>query len=135
MKHLIHWLLALLAITTVASFSGAWTNIQDPQKKERKLGPPGSQGKKDRGAKHAAILKAMPTFKVTLTEAIQLAEKEAGGKAFSADVLITAGKPSIQVQMFVNEKVTVANIDTETKKVTIPTKKPGEDEEEGEEGG
>jgi len=136
MKHLIHWLLALLAITTVASFSGAWTTIQDPQKKERRVGPGGTQGKKDRGAKQAAILKAMPTFKVTLTEAIQLAEKEAGGKAFSADVLITAGKPSIQVQMFVNDKVTIANIDTETRKVTIPTKKPGEEEEEeGEEGG
>lgn len=135
MKHLIHLLLALVAITTVASFSGAWTTIQDPQKKERKIGPP-SQGKKDRAAKHAAILKAMPTFKVTLTEAIQLAEKEASGKAFSADVLITAGKPSIQVQMFVNDKVTVSSVDPETKKVTINTKKPGEDdEEESEEGG
>ena len=49
MKHLIHWLLALLAITTVASFSGAWTNIQDPQKKERKLGPPGSQPERIQG--------------------------------------------------------------------------------------
>jgi len=134
MKHLIQLLLALLAITTVASFSGAWPTIQDPQKKERKVGPAG-QGKKDRGAKHAAILKAMPTFKVTLTEAIQLAEKEASGKAFSADVLITAGKPSIQVQMFVSDKVSVASVDTETKKVTILTKKPGEEDEEGEEGG
>lgn len=139
MKHLTHWILALVAITTVASFSGAWTTTQEPQKKdaqelqkkERKLGPP-SQGKKDRAAKHAAIMKAMPAFKVTLAEAIQLSEKEAGGKAFSADVMVTAGKASIQVSLFVDDKFTSTTVDPETKKVTILNKKPGETDEEGE---
>jgi len=135
MKHLSHWILALLVITTVASFSGAWTITQEPQKKERKVSTP-SQGKKhgnrDRAARYEAIKKAMPAFKVTLSEAIQLAEKEAGGKAFSADVKVEGAKPTILVSLFVNDKFTMTNVDPVTKKVTVSAQKVDEDEEAGE---
>ena len=144
MKQLTHWILALLAVATVASFSGAWTSVQEPPKqqeppKKEKLGPAG-QGKRpqQRGRaaeKHEALRKVMPTLKTSLSEAIGLAEKETGGKAFSAGVEIMQGKPLIAVNLFVGEKFTVTSVDPETKKVTVAAKKgEGDDEGEGEGG-
>ena len=66
-------------------------------------------------------------MKTKLAEAIQLAEKETGGTAYSAGVEITEGKGSIQVNLFTNEKFTIVNVDPETKKVTVSAKKTEEE--------
>jgi hypothetical protein len=144
MKHLTHWILALVAIAAVASLSGAWSSTQEPKRIDKKAAPPAQGNKKnpvrDRAAKHAAILRVMPTFRVTLSEAIQIAEKETGGKAFSAGIEIIAGKPLIQVNQFVNDKFTATQVDPLTRKFTIITKSAGDEhaaegEGEGDEGG
>jgi len=147
MKHLTQWILALLAVAAFASLSGAWTSVQEPPKqeppkKERKLEkPPAGQGpaatrggQRGRAEKEAAIKKAMPTMKTSLSEAITLAEKETTGKSFSAGIEIIEGKASIQVNLFVNDKRTIANVDPETKKVTVQAKKEGAEEGAGEGG-
>ena len=86
-----------------------------------------------RSLKQAAILRALPSFKVTLIEAIQLAEKEVGGKAISADIELPDGKAEIQVNLFVGDKYTATKIDPMTKKVTLIHKSAGVgDDEEGE---
>jgi hypothetical protein len=81
---------------------------------------------------------------VTLIEAIQLAEKEFGGKAVSADIDLPEGKAEIQVNLFVGDKITATKVDPMTKTVTLIHKgavgNPANDEEdkeeeEGEEGG
>jgi len=131
---LTHWILALLVIATATGFSGAWTSVQEPPKQERKLEKPQAKKlqQKGRAEKHAAIKKVLPTLKTSLAEAIGLAEKESGGKAYSAGLEITEGKAAIQVNLFVNDKFTVATVDPETKKVTIAAqKKEGEGEGEG----
>jgi hypothetical protein len=143
MKHLTHWILAFVALVTVASFSGAWTGPQEPTAKPtRKLDRP--QGKKpgqqNRAEKQNSIKKLLPTLKTSLAEGIALAEKESSGKAFTASVELRDAKPLIQVSLFVGDKLTMANVDPDTKKVTIvgkPAETPGEGEgaTEGEEGG
>ena len=126
MKHFTHWILALLAIAAVASFSGAWTTVQDPVKQEKKLTQ--GQGKKAKGRaeKQAAIKKALPTLKTTLSEAIALAEKESMGKAFAAGLELNEGKASFQVNLIVSDKFTSASVDPETQKVTVMNKKESE---------
>lgn len=150
MKNLSRLLLALLAISVVTSFSGAWTAPQEVGKAE-KLGQGQGQGQgqgagkrqvqqKARGEKQAALKKVVPTLKTPLSEAITLAEKETGGKAFSAGVELKDGKPSLIVNLFTekSDKPVIASIDPDTKKVTLQEpKKPGaEGEGEGDvEGG
>ena len=143
MKHLTQWILALLAVAAFASLSGAWTSVHAPAsqepKKERKIDKPapgqgaGARGGQQRGRaeKQAAIKKVLPTLKTSLSEAIVLAEKETTGKAFTAGIEILDGKASIQVNLFVNDKMVVASVDPETKKVTLPVKKEGPEEGEG----
>jgi hypothetical protein len=154
MKHLTRWILALVAVASVAGFSGAWTRQEKQEGKPpegRKNDPPEIervyQSKRpkrmSRALKHAAILRALPTFKVTLAEAIQLAEKELGGKSVYADFELVEGKPIIRVNMFVGEKYTSTRVDPTTKKVTVFVQQPGskddgaddEGDEEGEDEG
>jgi hypothetical protein len=138
MKHLTQWILALLALAAVANFSGAWTSVQEPPKQEKpakpKMDKPPAKKlqNKNRQARMAALRTVMPTLKTSLAEAIQLAQTETKGQAYSAGVEITEGKTSIQVDLFVNDKFTVANVDPETKKVTVVQKKAEENGEEGE---
>ena len=131
MKRFLTWLLALAALAAVANLSGAWTTVQDPVKAKPEKHPGLTQAKKNRAARHAALKAAIPTMKTKLSEAILLAEKETGGTAYSAGVEITEGKPSIQVNLFTTERFTVVNVDHETKKVTIVTKKTDEENGEG----
>lgn len=151
MKNLTQWILALVALASVASLSGAWTR-QERQKGEKpeveRVYESKRPRKMTRSLKQAAILRALPTFKVTLIEAIQLAEKEVGGKAISADIDLPDGKAEIQVNLFVGDKYTATKVDPTTKKVTVIHKSgvgadegegegqgEGEGEKEGEEGG
>jgi len=144
MKNLSRLLLALVAVTVVTSFSGAWTAPQEVGKAE-KIGQGEGQGgkkrevaNKGRGEKQAALRKVMPTLKTPLSEAITLAEKETGGKAFSAGVEIKEGKPSLIVNLFTekSDKPVIASIDPETKKVTLQEPKKAGGEAEGDvEGG
>ncbi len=146
MKNLSRLVLALLALSVVTSFSGAWTAPQEVGKAE-KLGQGQGQGpgkrqvqQKARGEKQAALKKVVPTLKTPLSEAITLAEKETGGKAFSAGVELKDGKPTLIVNLFTekSDKPVIASVDPDTKKVTLQEpKKPGaEGEGEGDvEGG
>ena len=146
MKNLSRLVLALLALSVVTRFSGAWTAPQEVGKAE-KLGQGQGQGpgkrqvqQKARGEKQAALKKVVPTLKTPLSEAITLAEKETGGKAFSAGVELKDGKPTLIVNLFTekSDKPVIASVDPDTKKVTLQEpKKPGaEGEGEGDvEGG
>src|SRR5688572_2490207 len=140
MKHLTHWILALVVLSAGAGLSGAgaWTGQQkQAEKKERKLGPT-SDGKKPRvrdpAARYDAVKKALPTLQVTLTESIQLAEKESGGKAFSANIEVVANRPSITVKLFVGDRLTTASVDPLSKKVSLPHPKKEEVKEGTKEG-
>lgn len=134
MTRLAPWILALTAMAAVTNFSGAWTPTQEPTKTKPPKSPGLKQAQKNRAARHAALKLVLPTMKTRLAEAIQLAEKETGGMAYTAGVEITEGKGSIQVNLFANERFTVVNVDPETKKVTLVSKKEdGEDEDGGEE--
>lgn len=130
MNRFLSWILALVALAAVTNFSGAWTGVQEPTKPKASKLSGMEQIKKNRAARHAALKAVLPTMKTKLAEAIQLAEKETGGTAYSAGVEILEGKGSIQVNLFTSEKFTVASVDPETKKVTIVTKK-GEEQDEG----
>ena len=139
MKHLIHWILALVVLSSAGfSGAGAWTGLQkQAEKKERKLGP-SSEGKKPRirdpAVRYDAVRKALPTLPITLTESIQLAEKESGGKAFSANIEVVANRPSITVKLFIGDKLTTANVDPLSKKVSLPhPRKEGAQEGAGQE--
>lgn len=134
MKRLLPWILALAALAAVTNLSGAWTSVQEPKPRGGKLGGM-EQIKKNRAARHAALKAVLPTMKTRLAEAITLAEKETGGTAYSAGVEILEGKGSLQVNLFTNEKFTVVNVDPETKKVTVVTKKAEEEEDLGGEAG
>jgi hypothetical protein len=140
MKLLTTWILALLVIATATSYSGAWTSVQEPppkQERERKIEKPQAKKlqQKGRAEKHAAIKKVLPTLKTTLVEAVGLAEKETGGKAYSAGLELMDGKASFQVNLFVGEKFTVASVDPETKKVTVAAPKKDGEGGEGDGGG
>ena len=132
MNRFLPWLLALCALALVANF--AWTGQETPKPKPAKH-PAQTQAQKNRAARHAALKAVLPTMKTRLSEAIQLAEKETGGVAYSAGVEITKGKGSFQVNLFINDRFSVASVDPETKKVTLVTKKEGEEEGEGNTGG
>lgn len=152
-KNLVRLLLALVAISAVTSLSGAWSAGQDPQKPVKIDKPGKGQGQKSgaqkiaqkgggRAAKEAAIRKVLPTLKTSMCEAIGLAEKETGGKAFSAGLGVVEEKAMFQVNLFVGEKLTTTTIDPETKKVVVEGKAPekgkpgdegeGDDEDHGE---
>jgi len=139
MNNLTRLLLALVAVSVVASFSGAWTGPQEPTGKAEKLGQGrgGEQGNpkrqvQNRGQKQAALKKVMPTLKTSLAEAIALAEKETSGKAFSAGIELKDGKPSLVVNVFTaaSDKGITVLVDHETKKVLV--QQPKKDEAEGE---
>jgi len=154
MKHLHHWILALL-VTGSAGFSGAYAKVQagqepakEPPKQEpAKQEPPKKEKEfprketlpmsdlpskelewRDRAVRLELIRKALPGFKVTLAEAAQLAEKETGGKAFSADVELTPDKPLYKINVFIGEQHTSVMVDPITKKVSITGRKPGDPE-------
>lgn len=85
---------------------------------------------KERAAHMAAIAKAMPTLKTSLPEAIAIAEKEHNGKAQQAVVELTkSGEPRIEVRLLVGEKFEEVYVDHVSKKVTVPDKKEGDEEE------
>jgi len=144
-KYLVHVLLALLAITTVTNLSGAWSTSQEQERPARKADKPQQQGKGgkkaggraiaqrggQRSAREEELRKAIPTLKTSLVEAIALAEKEAGGKAFSAGLSLRDGKPSFQVNLFVGEDLAQVKVDPETKKATVQGKGTGEDGDQG----
>lgn len=144
MQNLTRLLLALVAVSVVASFSGAWTGPQDPVVgKPEKVGQGkggGEQGGgkrqiQNKGQKQAAIKKVMPTLKTSLAEAITLAEKETTGKAFAAGIEIKDGKATLVVNVFTatSEKGVTVMVDPETKKAVV--QQPKKEEAEGEEGG
>jgi hypothetical protein len=132
MKQLTTWTLALLTLAGAAGLSGAWTGQETDQPKQRP-NPERVQGKriqnpKGRAEKHNNLKKVLPTLKTSLVEGIGLAEKESGGKAFSATVQVDKdGKASIAVDLFVNDKFTNASVDPETKKVTVKQPKGNAD--------
>jgi hypothetical protein len=144
MQNLTRLLLALVAVSLIASFSGAWTGAQDPVAgKPEKLGQGkgtegvGRQGRQaqNMGQKQAALKKVMPTLKTSLAEAIAIAEKETSGKAFAAGIELKDGKPSLVVNVFTatSERGVTVTVDHETKKavVQLPKKDAKEGEEEG----
>jgi hypothetical protein len=130
MKNLTHCILALVPLVSAAGLTSAWTGQQERPQAE-KVAPP----QRARGEKQATLKKLVPTLKTSLAEGIVLAEKETTGKAFSAGIEIDRdGMASLQINLFVGEKVVIANVDPETKKVThkepagadAPAGKPGE---------
>ncbi|MSR63514.1 MAG: hypothetical protein EXS08_13815 [Planctomycetes bacterium] len=125
-------LAALAAIVGLALLSGAWLT-QDPSKPQQ---PDKVQAKeaaaKARAAHLAAFKKALPLLKTPLSEAIALAEKETKGKAHYADVeLGKDGKLHLQVGLVIGDEFKSAQVDPETKKVTLA--KGGDEDEEGDE--
>jgi hypothetical protein len=116
MKNLTHWILALVALVTVASFSGALTSQQERGKVTKIDKGPAQRG---RGEKQALLKKFVPTSKTSLAEGIALAEKETAGKAFSAGFELQQSKPQIRINLFAGEKTVIATVDPETKKVTV----------------
>lgn len=143
MKNLTRLLLALVAVSAVASFSGAWNAPQDPAAgKAEKLGQgrgaegQGRQGRQAQnlGQKQAALKKVMPSLKTTLAEAIAIAEKETSGKAFAAGIELKDGKPSLVVNVFTaaSERGITVVVDHETKKAAV--QQPKKEAKEGEAG-
>jgi hypothetical protein len=132
MKHVNRWILALLVLAAAASLSGAWTSVQDPQKKKIGRHPAQEMAKQRRQARHAALREALPTLTLRMSEAVALAEKDTQGRAYSAGLEIIEGKPSYQVNLFVADKFTVVDVDPETRKVTVAAKKTAEENGEGE---
>jgi hypothetical protein len=134
MQHLMKWLLCLLVLAGAAGFSGAWTSAPagqegKPQKSAQKMFQT-----KGRGQRLDAIKKTLPTLKTPLAEAITLAEKQTGGKAYDATLECPKDKPPVlRVMILVGDKPLVTNVDPETKKVSILGKKEGGEEKAGEE--
>src|SRR4030095_14012413 len=117
-----HWILALLLLATGASFAAPLRpqeppkpEVQKPQKLPKQPKPQQQQQKSSRAERQKAMQDALATMKTGLGEAIGLAEKQTTGKAFSAGVEITKGKASIEVHLFVGEKLNGARGDPETK--------------------
>jgi hypothetical protein len=130
MKRFLPWILAACALGAATNLAGSWTSSQEKPKPAKH--PAQTMAQKNRQARHAALKAVLPTLKTRLGEAVALAEKETGGTAYSAGVEVIEGKGSIQVNLFVNERFAIVNVDPETKKVTTAAKKEGE-EGEGEE--
>lgn len=137
MKHLIHWALGLLVLTTAVSLSGAWPAQQErpkqgqPPKVQKAGGGGGQQGRNQKAnaalqrknEKLKAITKILPTLKTSLGESIALAEKESGGKAYEANLDMVAGKPVFKVGLMVADHFSNATVDPETKTVTVTADK------------
>ena len=82
-------------------------------------------------ARIVAFKKAFLASKMTLGQAIALAEAETKGKTHTADMdLDKEGKLRIAVGMLVGDKFVEAYVDPETKKVVVPT----DEDDEGDEG-
>src|SRR5262245_43526355 len=94
MKSLVKWCVALAAVASLVTLAGAWSS-QDSGKK-----PQAQEAAAKARMEHMnALMKAMPTLKTPLSEAITLAEKERKGKAHGADVeLGKDGKLKIEVR-------------------------------------
>jgi hypothetical protein len=135
------WSLALVAATGLVFVASASTPMsQDSGKK----GTPTEQSKekeakakeaamKAREERRAAFMKALPTLKTPLSEAIALAEKETKGKAHAAEVeLGKDGKLTIEVELLVGEAFQEALVDPDTKKVTLDADEDDDDEDDGE---
>ena len=131
MNRFLLWLLTLCALALATSFASPSQETPKPKPPKH---PAQTQAQKNRAARHAALKTVLPTMKVRLSEAVQLAEKETGGTAYSAGIEITKGKGSFQVNLFINDRFSVASVDPETKQVTLVTKKEGEEEGESEGG-
>ncbi len=157
MKHLTHWVLALLTVGAASGLCGAWsaTPEQEPPKQEK--GGAGAAQKRSKGQarmdKLGTLKKIVPTLKMSLVEAIALAEKETAGKAIAAGLEVAGGKAMFQVTLLLNDEMRTASVNTETSKVVlqdplgnegdgVKVKKPkkekgaegGEDGDEGEDG-
>jgi hypothetical protein len=139
MQRLMKWLLCLLVLAGAAGLSGAWTSgLASQEGKPHQEGKPQKSAQKifqtkGRGARIDAIKKTLPTLKTSLAEAIALAEKETGGKAYDATLECGKDKPTMLRVMILNgDKPLLTNVDPETKKVSIVGKKEGS-EEKGEE--
>jgi len=130
MKSLVKWCVALAAVAGLVMLAGAWSN-QDASKK----GQSQEAAAKARTEHMAAFVKALPTLKTPLSEAIAIAEKERKGKAHGADVeLGKDGKLKIEVRLVVGDKFEEVYVDHETKKVIVPEKGEGHDDDDDDEG-
>src|SRR5262245_33903963 len=133
MKSLVKWCVALAAVAGLVTLAGAWSS-QDSGKKA--TGAPAVQKPLNREAaalarkEHmAALMKALPTLKTPLSEAITIAEKERKGKAHGADVeLGKDGKLKIEIRLLVGDKFEEVYVDHETKKVIVPEKGKGHED-------
>src|SRR5262245_52614176 len=97
MNSLVKCCVGLAALAGLALFTGAW--IQDGGKKPQAQE---ANAKAARMEHMAALMKALPTLKTPLAEAITIAEKERKGKAHGADVeLDKDGKLKIEVRLLV----------------------------------
>jgi hypothetical protein len=142
MQKLTQWILLLLALVTASGLSGAWTSSASRQGSQqhqaRKIQGAGKSIKNQEKKKFQAALKAMPTLKTTLGEAVALAEKEAGGKAYEAALdQLNPERPMFLIRLVVGEKPAAAVVDPETKKVTVRKEdelKKEDEEHEGHEG-
>src|SRR5262245_16118887 len=124
MKSLVKWCAVLAAVASPVTLAGAWSS-QDPGKKTQAQ----EAAAKARMEHMAALMKALPTLKTPLSEAITLAEKERKGKAHGADVeLGKDGKLKIEVRLLVGDKFEEVYVDHETKKVIVPEQGKGHDD-------
>lgn len=135
MKHLIHWALGLLVLTSAVSLSGAWPTQQErkgQQPRVQKTGPGGApQGRNQKAnaaiqrksQRLAAIEKLLPTLETTLAESIALAEKESGGKAYEANLDMVGNKAIFKVGLMVADHFSTATVDPATKAVNVTVDK------------
>jgi uncharacterized membrane protein YkoI len=132
---------AATVIHGVALVSAAW-HPQDGGQKPKQEPPKSEQSKeaekearaKAHAERMAAFVKAFPTLKTSLSEAIAIAEKERKGKAHGADVeLAKDGSLKIEVRLVVGDKLEEVYVDHVTKKVTVPPPHKEGDEDDDEE--
>ena len=122
-------LLWVLSLGLIAG--GTWSVLAQEGKKQE-------MSKEERAKAHtehmAAFHKAFTGSKTTLTQAIAAAETQGKGKAFDAEMELGKDKKlTIDVMLFVGEKVVKAVVDPETGKVTKTEehKDNGDEEEDG----
>lgn len=134
MQHLAKTLVVAAALAGLTFLTG--TSFAQGGDKPEKAPQGREQMREARAREHAAhmaaIAKAMPTLKTSLSEAIAIAEKEHNGKAQQAVVELTKnGEPRIEVRLLVGGKFEEVYVDHVSKKVTVPDKKEeGEEEHE-----
>lgn len=70
------------------------------------------------GERDKKVAEAMTTNKVTLGDAIKLAEEHSKGKAFRAIAMEQGDKLNVMVSCWANDKVMLCRVDPQTKEVT-----------------